>query len=293
MKIAVLSDQHIHSAAAPESWRLAKRAFALAARFDHVILAGDTFDSAEAFANDRDRTRKLLVKLGLWHRDRLTVVPGNHDFFYVPHRGSMLSRALEWARNACCVGLRGPVCDRAVIAAFDKWVEPLSLPSDRLSQRAAGPLRKSLGHLVLYTADTTPRRLISAANGFWRARADALLRSGARAKGERRVLAMHHPPRRSKMARVLTLLSGTMPFGFPARSFRRLDAFLRDEAIEAVVCGHIHAARRYSWRVGESGVAAFMVGRSGGLHRRSPILGVLSVPRRGPIEWSELPIRLE
>ena len=121
MKIAVLSDQHIHSAADSASWQLASRAFALAATFDHVILAGDTFDSAAAFLNDRDRTRDLLVELGLWHRDRLTVLVGNHDIFHLPHRGSVSSRAKEWAMNGLTVGAHGPVCDRAVLAAFDEW----------------------------------------------------------------------------------------------------------------------------------------------------------------------------
>jgi predicted phosphodiesterase len=291
MKIAVLSDQHIHRQAEPASFALASRAFEFAARFDHVILAGDTFDSAEAFFNDREQVRDRLEKLGLWSRDRLTVLLGNHDMFYLPHRGSRWSRSREFVKNALSVSLlHGPVCDRSIIAALDEWMDPLSRTTDRLTARAGGPLRKQLGHLVLYVADTTPRRLISAASGFWRASADALLRTKTESPSERRVLAMHHPPKRSKMVPLRTLADGRMAFGFPPKSFSRLDAFLRDERIEAIVCGHLHAARRYTWRVGRSNVPAYMVGRSGGLHGTVPRFGVLEVPRRADIRWSELRI---
>lgn len=80
------------------------------------------------------------------------------------------------------------------------------------------------------------------------------------------------------------------PFGFPPKNFARLAQFAEDAQLDAVVCGHIHAAKNYQWEIGQTGVPAFMVGRSGGLHGRKPVLGVLSVPLRGAVRWRELPI---
>ena len=290
LRIAVLSDQHIHRAAELASWELAQRAFRIAARYDHIVLAGDTFDSATAFENDHKGVRDHLVKLGLWHRDRMTVVPGNHDRFHTPHHGTKASRLAEYARNLLSFDVRGPLRDASAERAFDAWAGELTTPADRLDKRRPFPMRKEFGHVALYVADTAPRRLLSAANGFWRSETDALLRAATPEAEERRVLAIHHPPKRSKMTQVTDLVRAVTPFAFPPKNFARLAQFAEDAQLDAVVCGHIHAAKAYQWEVAHTKVPAFMVGRSGGLHKRSPIVGVLSVPVRGALRWREVPI---
>lgn len=296
MRIAVLSDQHIHRAASPASWELAQRAFRAAARYDHVVLAGDTFDSATAFANDHERVRDYLATLRLWRRDRLTVVPGNHDLFHTPHHGTKASRAVEYARNALSFDVRGPVRGAAIERDFDAWAKELTVAADRLDAQRPFPMRKVLGHVALYAADTAPRRTLSAANGFWRREFDALLRDATPEAHERRVLAIHHPPRLSKQTSVAyaarSIARGrlTYPVAFPPKNFARLSKFIDDAALDAVVCGHIHAAKTYQWAVGRSKVPAFMVGRSGGLHGRPPVMGVLDVPPRGEVTWREVAV---
>lgn len=83
LKIAVVSDNHIDIEVEPDSWELAKAAFkkVAAANVDHVVIAGDLFDCATAMHRDRDQVERFLSRLGLWHRDRLSIVVGNHDIF--------------------------------------------------------------------------------------------------------------------------------------------------------------------------------------------------------------------
>lgn len=290
LRLAVLSDQHIHTTASSASWELAKRAFCAAARCDHVVLAGDTFDSATAFTIDHGRVRDELTRLGLWHRDRLTVVVGNHDLFHTPHHGTKASRAVELARNALSFDARGLVRDPAVERAFDDWVGDLVGHADRVDAQRPYPLRKMVGHVALYAADTSPRRTLSAANGFWRPETDALLRAATPEADERRVLAIHHPPKASRQTRAIDLSRGVTPTGFPPKNHARLVSFVEDAELDAVVCGHVHATKRYQWDVGRAKVPAFMVGRSGGLHRREPVMGVLTVPKRGRLRWGEIAV---
>jgi 3',5'-cyclic AMP phosphodiesterase CpdA len=296
MKLAILSDQHIHTAAAPDSWELARRAFRTAAKYDHVVLAGDTFDSAGAMLRDRDVVERELRALSLWHRDRLTIVPGNHDMFHTPHHGTHVERGLELARNALSFDARGPIRDSAIERAFDEWARPLTRAADRLHGRRTFPLRKVLGHVALYAADTAPQRTMSCANGFWQVDVDELLRAATPEADERRVLAIHHPPKRDRqtstedVARSFRNGKLTYPVGFPPENFARLSAFLDDASIDAVVCGHIHTTKRYRWNVDgtTAKVPAFMMGRTGGLTRGAPVIGVLGVPRRGAVTWREV-----
>ena len=86
------------------------------------------------------------------------------------------------------------------------------------------------------------------------------------------------------------LPGGYFPFGFPPDDFSRLKKTLKDAAIEVFLCGHIHrnGDEPYEWRVGNTD--AFMVGRTGGVHGVEPIVGILDVPPRGRVRWSELAI---
>jgi Icc-related predicted phosphoesterase len=286
MRLAVLSDLHIDAAASPASLDAAEAAFrrAIEVRADHVVVAGDLFDSAGAMLRDRPAVERLLRRLGLWTRDRLTVVPGNHDVFHTPHRGTLPRKAIEFPR-----ALVPSVRERA--EALGTWLAPLALEGDQLDPRRPFPLLKNIGGVTLVGADTTARKLVFAANGFWRHRADRLLREALSGNSGPLVIVAHHPAKRSRLCRIADLLTRRFPLGFPPRSFTRLEAFLVASRASAYVCGHVHASRRYQWTVGEeSPVPVYMMGRTGGLHGRRPAVGLLDVPARGAVRWSEVAV---
>jgi predicted phosphodiesterase len=284
-KIAVLSDQHIDTVESPESWELAKLAFRTAAEasVDHVVLAGDTFDSAKAMRRDGEKVRRYLKRLGLWHRDRLTVVPGNHDIFHLPHRSSQLQGVLRMMRGDA----------QANYAAFCAWVDELLDWDDLLDpdEEDFFPHHKLLGDVHLLATDTTAGVTYDSANGFWREDASDLLLGACESGASRRILAMHHPPREDEATELRHHLTGQYPFGFPDEEFRRLRSFLRRAEVDAVVCGHVHenAGDPYQWTVGRT--QAFMMGRTGGVHHVEPVGGFLAVGSRGGLRWRELGLR--
>ena len=288
LRIAVLSDQHIDTVASPSSWELARAAFAAAvrAKADHVVLAGDTFDCATAMRRDREVVARELRRLGLWRRDRLTILPGNHDMFHTPHHGTRAEKAVELARNALSFDARGPVRGPENERAFDEWTRPLSSAADRVHARRTFPLRKVVGHVALYAADTAPKRTLSCANGFWQTEVDELLRAATPEAEERRVLAIHHPPQQSRQTRITDVVKYKFPLAFPPKNFKRLSSFLTDASIDAVVCGHIHKTSRYRWSEGSTRV--FLQGRTGGMHGTKAIVGLLDVPLSGSVRWSEV-----
>lgn len=287
MRVAVLSDQHIDTRFDPESWTLARAAFRAvdAARIDHLVLAGDTFDCSTAMRRDRARVRTFLRRLGLWHRDRLTIVPGNHDLFHTPHHGTPLARAREMVR----------IARRDAQLSFDifcEWVDDLIAPRDRLDPAMPFPHVKRLGPLELWATDTVSRETVYAGNGYWYEESDDLLRAHAAAlAGGRRVVAMHHPPFEDEQHRIgLKTLRRQFPFGFPAPDFERLRRFVGDTRAEAILCGHVHqtGGTPYTWPVGQT--VAYLMGRSGRVNVERSLFGLLEVPRQGPLVWSERPV---
>ena len=104
MRIAVSLDMHIDTDNAPESWHLAKAALktSLTTKPDHVILAGDIFDSSAAMLRDRETLQRYLHRVGLWHRDRATLVVGNHDIFRTAHHGGPV-----WQAGQMLLALKG------------------------------------------------------------------------------------------------------------------------------------------------------------------------------------------
>ena len=286
-RIAVLSDQHIDVEVEPESWDLARAAFraALNEAADHVVLLGDTFDCATAMLRDAPKVRTYLKRLGLWHRDRLTIVPGNHDLFHTPHRGTGAEKRREL--------LRVPRASRSAnYGAFCDWVDDLIDWDDLLdADEARFPHRKELGHVQLFAVDTNSESVLEAGNGFWGAELHHSIREAAASSPRRGIVAGHHPPFKDRLQKLADLLpGGYFPFGFPPDDFSRLKKTLKDAAIEVFLCGHIHrnGDEPYEWRVGNTD--AFMVGRTGGVHGVEPIVGILDVPPRGRVRWSELAI---
>jgi 3',5'-cyclic-AMP phosphodiesterase len=53
---------------------------------DHLVVTGDIVSTADP--DDYHLAREIFSHFGLMHRDRLTVVPGNHDIFGGPHRAT-------------------------------------------------------------------------------------------------------------------------------------------------------------------------------------------------------------
>jgi 3',5'-cyclic AMP phosphodiesterase CpdA len=255
---------------------------ATAANVDHVVLAGDTFDCATAMQRDRDRLEKYLRKLGLWHRDRLTVVVGNHDIFHTPHRGSIPARLIEWANIATVAGQEN-------YDEFSEWVSDLSGDEDALDEDDAFPLAKDLGDVMLLSADTTSRNTVNSGNGFWPADQGALLEDVEVRKGQAKLLAIHHPPVKGDLIDIGKLLNDDFSVGFNPPDFRRLKRAIDSLELDAIVCGHIHdnGGDPWTWAVGKREVPAFMMGRSGGFDDSSATFGVLTVKAGSKPKWKE------
>jgi hypothetical protein len=147
------------------------------------------------------------------------------------------------------------------------------------------PAQKRIGHVRLVALDSTRSWLECASSGWFSRRTDEHLREAIDEGEERRVLACHHPPTVDPLlsvGEVLKLMPDVAkmrsailrPRGFSPRSQRRIEAFVRDAAIDAFVCGHVHSAR--AWRF--AGARVVREGRGG---KRQPSFGVLRVPATG------------
>jgi predicted phosphodiesterase len=295
LRIAVLSDHHIDTKTAPGSWRLAQRAFktVATAKPDHVVIAGDLFDCSTAMLRDRDRVEKYLRRLGLWHRDRLTIVVGNPDIFHTPHHGSRAHKLGEYARAAGHRAAR-------MYAEFGAWVSDLARADDCLAENDLYPLRKRLGHVTLLAADTTAATTKFSGNGYWRKDDDRVLRGAVADSGERCVLAMHNAPFVSAEQTVTAFLKGELEVGFPRREHRRLGRFTDYTQVDAIVCGHIHDMGEddddedpWYWEIGDKWTCeVHCVGRTGGVHHAILMFGILTVPMDGDdeMDWEEFEV---
>jgi predicted phosphodiesterase len=274
-RLAVLSDLHIDRDAESESWDLAKAAFDAVAEEepDHAVVVGDLFDSASAMLRDRERVERRLRRIGLWNRDRLSIVIGNHDIFHTPHRGSRWHRAQEFLR------VRGGDAQQSYLA-FTEWAGQLVPRSARYWSNDPFPFCKDLGVVGLLGADTTGQDTAHSVNGYWREEEDAASRELA--SGDRRVLALHHPPEPDDERTLFGQLTDGYAFGFAQRHFGRLEEFVDGAHIDAVVCGHIHVGGERSWRIGGR-TRVFRAGETGGLHGTKPSFLVLEITRRGAV----------
>lgn len=275
-KIAALSDLHIDTERAPASWELARRALAAAKdeQVDHVVIAGDLFDCATAMKRDRAVVKRELKRLGLWHRDLLTIVFGNHDIFHTAHHGTRLQQAREVTRAAGRSAQKN-------MDLFSDWVDDLVGKDDRVSEPF--PFSKRIGHVRLTGLDTTESTTAQSANA--RFDIDAARFLMAMADDARHVLVVHNAPfeGRETVANSFLGCAG----GYSARDHRRFDQACEKGQVRAVLCGHVHATDSYAWKL-PSGVPVKLVGRTGGLHGTPPTLGVLSVPEKGALKWREV-----
>jgi hypothetical protein len=286
MRIAVLSDQHIDTDVAPQSWDLAKAVFeaVAAARVDHVVLAGDTFDCSSAMCRDSEKVRRFLKKLGLWHRDRLTILPGNHDIYHTALHGDWQHGVTEFLNTGDA---------QETYEAFCDWAGELASADDQLDSDDLFPMVKVLDHVRLWAVDTTASMFASSANGYWSAVDDSILRGDTEIRAERRVLAMHHPPYPDDEQKLTTtIFGGQLPFGFPSVEFNRLRRFIVDAGVDAVVCGHLHdpGDGEWAWEIARTRCPAFLMGRTGGMHDQAPCFGVLTVPKHGKTKWKTVTI---
>ncbi len=283
-RFAVLSDLHIDREEDSSSWQMAKSAFRAAgrAKADHIVVVGDTFDCSTAMDRDQGKLRKFLAKEGLWDRDRLTIVVGNHDIFHTAHRGSRRHRATELAKATQADG-------QQMYDSICAWAGELVLAEDRCATGDLFPLSKDLGTARLTCLDTTESSTVESSNAS-RAK-DELPPLPRVADGRRHVLAIHNAPVRAR-ASVADSLQGYTG-GFSKKHFRRLQRFADDARVDAIVCGHIHdngddgyAGQR------DGGHPVHLMGRSGDLHGIPPVIGLLDVPATGKLRWSEVELWL-
>jgi 3',5'-cyclic AMP phosphodiesterase CpdA len=299
MRIAVLSDLHI-CASYPETFARALQAFRCVREkdVDHIVVAGDVFDSFSDFERDAGRLRKELMALGLWQPAKLTVLPGNHDLFsFSEHRWSK-TNALGKAAYVAKVpwALKHAVGIDGERRKFGTWASDLLLGAS-LRDGHVAPFDKRVGSVRLLGLDTTPNDLSRFSIGTWPSDHAMTLRnalSGTQRTDVRNVLVMHHPPFRSEPpASAVFKASGWAemkdefyrPRGFVERDIAEIERFVTDARVEAIVCGHVHSGGKREWTVGAANV--FLEGRTGGVHQpdeRSQF-GVLDVSSKGPIQY--------
>lgn len=273
MRIAFVSDQHIDSRNDPDSWWRARACYERVARDrpDHLVLLGDTFDSCAAFRRDHARVQFTLERLGFWRRDRLSVVPGNHDVYRLGHHASLARTLFDVARDA----LVTPFDERA---AFGAWAEQLLAAEDRVYPGRVFPFVKRLGaDFALWGVDTVAPTLLGSISGYWDGSVDRHLAAST----SRNLVAMHHPPYHSPAPRRAIDAVWDPPFGFRDPDYAALGEGLRRSRVEAVVCGHVHRRERRSWRA--FGTSVYLVGNSGALVE-NPYAGLLTV-RPGRHSW--------
>ncbi|MFH1811875.1 MAG: metallophosphoesterase [Pseudomonadota bacterium] len=285
-KLAVLSDQHIDSRHHPDSWDLACTMFeAVAARKpDHVVIVGDTFDSAGAMQRDRAAVKRELRRLGLWKRDRLTIVVGNHDVFRVSGRASRTTQF----RQVLTAAARRDAGDH--YQAFCDWAGELARPADLLDEDGdLFPLHKDLGHVRLLASDSTGRVTGDVAISCFRDAEEQCLRSGEDGRDCRRVLATHGPPIQSQPQSLSSLFQEELEYGYLASDLERLEQVVKDLQVEAILCGHIHdpGDDRYSWKVTRS-CRAHLMGRSGAMDDTNPTFALLKIPAVGTMSYTEV-----
>ncbi len=202
-EIAVLSDLHLDRTHAPGSWDLAHAAFEAASSADHVVVAGDLFDSAGAMRRDRSHVERALKTLGLWAADRLTLVVGNHDIFEPAHHGGPLTHVASLLRV-----LRAGA--RRNLDLLSGWFGELVPREDREHDDAVFPYRRRLRGVTLVAADSTPRLTAWASQGSWDADEDAGVRALLEGAPGLRVVATHFPPERGIMpSSILERLRGS------------------------------------------------------------------------------------
>lgn len=281
MRLAILSDLHIDRRADSDSWNLAKVAFRTASKHDHVIVAGDLFDWSGAMRRDRDALERELRRLDLWNPDRLTVAVGNHDIFPVTSDAELPTNLAEAMRAAKKLVLTG----RHAYDEFGEWIGELVPDDDRAYADDVFPYRRTLDGVTIIAGDSTPGTVIQASEGQWSEEEDAGVRELLEDADGVKVLVTHYPPLETDSSLSwLDKLNGYVG-GFPDDDLERLQDLVDDCGVKAVVCGHIHAdADAWNWRFGRRS-RAFLMGRTGGRDGATPLIGVLDVPRRGPVKW--------
>lgn len=279
LRLAVLSDLHIDCDADPQSWELAKAAFraAQAEGANHIVVVGDVFDCSTAMARDQGIVRTYLRRRGVWHRDRLTLVVGNHDIFHTAHRSDRFIEGMNIILQDA----------QQMYELFCHWAGELVDEDDRFGEYNLFPTTKLLGHVRLSCIDTTETNTADSTNGRVDM-ADIGLLSGL-GEGVRHVLAMHNAPFEGRIS-TIKALDGDAG-GFSKTDLRRLQRLVNGAEVEAIVCGHIHnnLGDPYEWELA-GGQPVYLMGRTGGVHDTTPVIGLLDVPQRGRIRWREVEI---
>lgn len=247
MRIAHLSDLHLSLTHRRENIRNLRRVleFLLRSRFDHLVVTGDI--SANAQEDELQLARTVFETYGLFHRDRLTVIPGNHDVFGGVHTAEEAIRFPGRCQST-------PFADR--MAAFYRIFHPVFEGSVHASRNHPFPFVKVVKEVALiglnsvaeYSRVKNPFGSNGSVGSHQRARLEELLTSDLLNDKRRIVLVHHHfhKPRwegASGMAGIwLAVENQTMKL----RKKRTLLNLLRRHDVDVVLHGHHHENCEYT-----------------------------------------------
>lgn len=276
-RVGIISDQHIDRIH-PESWEMAKAIYEEVARLkiDHVINNGDIFDSSEAMRRDQEAVTSYLKRLGLWHRDRSTLVPGNHDITNFP--------TYEPIAISSMMSIRRPI-SRSARKKFYDWAGEL-LDGDSITDEVF-PAVKDVGPVRIIAMDVTHNSFTGLVQPAWDYYADIAVRSIEDGIDLVRILAIHGTAFQSDYQTKSAMPFKEFEMGFNPEEYENLENFVNNVGVKAVVCGHTHIASDYSWPITKN-CRAYLAGRSGGLCNVSPTFTVLSISNRRIKDWKEV-----
>ena len=254
MKIAHLSDIHLgidDDDHARVEWLLGD---ALDRGAEHVVIAGDVLDHGNL--EDLRQFKANLRGLDLWHPERLTVVPGNHDIIGAsPHHKLAYPADSDKKRRDR---------HRRFVRAFSD----LMVGAQRGRQRSFAH-RKSLSGVELVAIDTTDTHcwMQGSVNAAQLEDLANLLRTGIR-RGGFPIVVGHHRP--------IDVPAEDTPWHYQLFSWvadedmnladaDELLGVVGEEGCNLLLCGHWHVLGEEEHYETASGVRVFTQGRSGGM----------------------------
>jgi 3',5'-cyclic-AMP phosphodiesterase len=246
MRIAHLSDLHLSLTNRRENIRNLRRILEHLSRSqtDHIVVTGDIAANAEE--EELQLARSIFEAYGLFHRDRLTVIPGNHDIFGGVHTAE---DALKFPGRCQTT----PFAEK--VAAFYRVFHQIFEGCVHASRQHPFPFVKVVRDVALIglnsVAEHSRVRNPFGSNGtvgtMQRLRMEELLDSGLLA-GKRRVVLVHHhfhKPRWEGASGMAGLWLAVENQTMKLRKKRTLLKLLRRHHVDAVLHGHHHQNCEY------------------------------------------------
>ncbi len=246
MTITHLSDLHLSLTNRRENIRNLRRILEHLSRSgtDHIVITGDI--AANADEEELHFARTVFEAYGLFHRDRLTVIPGNHDIFGGVHTAE---DALKFPGRCQST----PFAEK--IAAFYRVFHPIFEGSVHASRQHPFPFVKVVKEVALIglnsVAEHSKVRNPFGSNGSvgnkQRERIEQLLDTGLLA-GKRRVALVHHhfhKPRWEGASGMTGLWLAVENQTMKLRRKRTLLKLFRRHHVDVVLHGHHHQNCEY------------------------------------------------